>query len=129
MKVTKALATIKKNNKKYQLSKYLSMKHLLLTTQKPIYTNNITPNINQQALQMTNDDNFMKEEVYSELMQLDGLPRESPVEQKESALIQQKRELFDQTLDTDTDEEMRIDYKLENTEMPMNFLSEYPGKC
>lgn len=98
------------------------MKHLLLTTQKPLHTNNITPNINQQALQMTNDGNFVKEEVYSELMQLDDLPRESPVEQKESALIQQKRELFNQTLDTDTDEEMRIDFKLENTEMPMIFL-------
>ena len=98
------------------------MKHLLLTTQKPLHTNNITPNINQQALQMTNDGNFVKEEVYSELMQLDDLPRESPVEQKESALIQQKRELFNQILDTDTDEEMRIDFKLENTEMPMIFL-------
>ena len=98
------------------------MKHLLLTTQKPLHRNNITPNINQQALQMTNDGNFVKEEVYSELMQLDDLPRESPVEQKESALIQQKRELFNQTLDTDTDEEMRIDFKLENTEMPMIFL-------
>ena len=71
---------------------------------------------------MTNDGNFVKEEVYSELMQLDDLPRESPVEQKESALIQQKRELFNQILDTDTDEEMRIDFKLENTEMPMIFL-------
>lgn len=105
------------------------MKHLLLTTQKPLHTNNITPNINQQTLQMTNDGNFVKEEVYSELMQLDDLPRESPVEQKESALIQQKRELFNQILDTDTDEEMRIDFKLENTEMPMNFLNKYPGKC
>lgn len=57
------------------------------------------------------------------------LSRESPVKQKGSALIQQKRELFDQTLDTDTDEEMRIDFKLENTEMSMNFLSEYLGKC